>query len=387
MIRRSISFVVVLSVLTTASPGFACLWDYDTLQMERTQFPNSLELITGKFLRHSPEFYRWRIADRKKRLESEPDNLALYDDLAVAYEKIGNHKKANETILLKEKKKPGLYETYANLGTFYIHAGQYRKGLQEIERAISINPRAHFGREVYQKLLVEYVLLAMKDGKLQLPLSKHVKHERSKNEYGGTSFAKFVLALRNTPHSHRKPHEEIDAAIKGILGMMRFGHHDSPVLLEALGDLLSSDYRQKGAKRLAARAYLKASYAAMSGLSGDYREFAVRTIKLQTVNSLNQEPLTIQQLEERFRNEQQEADEWYEQIRKDELAWIAAGVNVDAEFSKKYYVDPEISPDYSDGILSRGDAAWLIAGGILLTIIAAFVFFRIRRNRLRAVVE
>ncbi|MEZ6049381.1 MAG: hypothetical protein R3C11_28140 [Planctomycetaceae bacterium] len=27
-------------------------------------------------------------------------------------------------------------------------------------------------------------------------------------------------------------------AIKGVSGMMRFGHYDSPILLEALGDLL-----------------------------------------------------------------------------------------------------------------------------------------------------
>ncbi len=37
----------------------ACLWDTDTLQMERQRFPDALELITGKFLRHSREFYDW----------------------------------------------------------------------------------------------------------------------------------------------------------------------------------------------------------------------------------------------------------------------------------------------------------------------------------------
>jgi hypothetical protein len=59
----------------------ACYWDYDTLQMERSRFPDTLELITGKFLHHSYEFYEWRIQDRLKKIEDDPSNPALYDDL------------------------------------------------------------------------------------------------------------------------------------------------------------------------------------------------------------------------------------------------------------------------------------------------------------------
>jgi hypothetical protein len=54
----------------------ACLWDYDTLRQERARFPGALELITGKFLRHSPEFYQWRIEDRRRRLDADPRNGA-----------------------------------------------------------------------------------------------------------------------------------------------------------------------------------------------------------------------------------------------------------------------------------------------------------------------
>ena len=68
----------------------ACLWDHDTLRQERQRFPDTLELITGKILRHSPEFYEWRIKDRLYKLEADPMNLAYYDDLAVAYEKTGD---------------------------------------------------------------------------------------------------------------------------------------------------------------------------------------------------------------------------------------------------------------------------------------------------------
>src|SRR5579884_4228255 len=135
-----------------------CLWDYDTLAMERLRGPSALELITGKFLRHSPEFYHWRIQDRLRKLHEDPNNLASYDDLAVAYDKTGQYDRALETILAKDGKRVGLYETEANRGTFLIHAGRLEEALEHISEALRINPDAHFGREKYQALLVEYML-------------------------------------------------------------------------------------------------------------------------------------------------------------------------------------------------------------------------------------
>src|SRR5262245_21343336 len=131
--RSSRRFLCVFVLLVLPTAAFACLWDYDTLKQERARFPSTLELITGKFLRHSPEFYEWRIQDRLKKIEANPTNLELYDDLAVAYEKTGQHAKAIETILAKEKIQPGLYTTYSNLGTFYILAGDFEKGLPSID--------------------------------------------------------------------------------------------------------------------------------------------------------------------------------------------------------------------------------------------------------------
>src|SRR5262245_36362225 len=160
------------------SAGVACLWDYDTLKQERARFPDTLELITGKFLRHSREFYEWRIQDRLKKLESEPNQLDYYDDLAVAYEKTGQHAKAIETILAKDKIKPGLYETYANLGTFHVLAGDLEQGLPYLDKALALNPDAHFGRERYQKWLVEYALTRRKGGKLALPLRLNIEDAR-----------------------------------------------------------------------------------------------------------------------------------------------------------------------------------------------------------------
>ena len=99
--------LALVAALVIAPPAFGCTWDYDTLLQERSRFPDALELITGKFLRHSPEFYEWRIKDRLERLKGDPANFALLDDLGVAYDKIGRHDDAIETMEKAERLQPG----------------------------------------------------------------------------------------------------------------------------------------------------------------------------------------------------------------------------------------------------------------------------------------
>ena len=109
MNRKSL-LLGVMTTLLLATAAWACLWDSDTLQMERLRFPGVLEIITGKFVRHIQAYYEWRITDRLKKLESAPDDPALIDDLAVAYDKLG---RPEEGIVLLEKsleKNPDRYE-------------------------------------------------------------------------------------------------------------------------------------------------------------------------------------------------------------------------------------------------------------------------------------
>ncbi len=104
--------------------------DYDTLQQERSRFPTALELMTGRFPRHSPEFYHWRLEDRKRKLAASAATPELLDDLAVSYDKLGDHAQAIATMQDCERQFPGRYETAANLGTFYFHAGQFQGGFR-----------------------------------------------------------------------------------------------------------------------------------------------------------------------------------------------------------------------------------------------------------------
>lgn len=386
-----------------AAPAFACMWDVDTLMMERQRFPDALELITGKFLRHTPEYYQWRIKDRTARLKSEPENLAIYDDLAVAYDKTGQQDKAIETMLAKEKLKPGLYETAANLGTFYIHAGQLEKGLDHIERAIEINPDAHFGREIYQKRLVEYVLSKRKDGKLSLPLDSGDRTSTTTNDDGEEIVREYrshgardrgSLVFLTPTDDARIDEEELDKALQGVLGMMRFGHYDSPVLLEVVGDLLRAREHPGDANRLAARAYLKASYETKdAAVKKKYRELAGESLLMQLGPRIGTDSMTVDEVEQYFATELAEAEAWYAEVAADEQAWIAAGEDVDARFAEKYYQQPAVTLSVNEKRRKTPDefllTALLIAGSVFLTVLIAFIvaiFFAIRwwkRRKLR----
>ena len=385
LLRPALAAVCLL--LSSSSVVVACLWDYDTLREERAQFPKVLELITGNFIRHSTKFYEWRIENRKERLAQEPNNLALYDDLAVAYDKTGNQAQAIATILKKESLEPGKYETAANLGTFHIHAGNFKEGLTHINRAIEINPDAHFGREVYQKLLVEYVLKYCKDGKVSLPIVAQQMEENWVDngapmgaEMGiAIGFGDFVLQQRPQP-TPKAERTELRRATKGILGMMRFGHHDSPVLLEALGTLLLSDTVafDGDAKRLATRAFLKASYEAKDAtVAAAYRKIAESSIQGQARNGADPEQIPLSKVESQFKSELKEAKLWFERgIVPDEADWIATGKDADALFDAKYRVQPRLAASANDPIrnpLLRNPGIvviWLIVG--LLVTIAVF---------------
>ncbi|MEE2643156.1 MAG: hypothetical protein VX768_21185 [Planctomycetota bacterium] len=358
--------LIIVTAISFVLPGrcSACLWDYDTLAMERQRFPGAQELIVGHFVRHSTAYYEWRISDRTSKAIEERSQLD-FDDLAVAYDKLGQHDKAISTIRAKMDRWPDerRYESEANLGTFYIHSGRFPEGLQHIKRAIEINPDAHFGREIYQKLLVEYVIESRRPDR-KLPLSD------DDVSYGNTGFAAFVLAAQKT--SAESQIAEIQAAAKGIMGMMRFGHHDSPILLEALGDLLLSVRPDADSKMLAARAYLKASYEVEDPAAvAAYRKKAERALKLQFERELSV-------IESDLKSEIERADRFFREISADERAWIDSGKNLDKEFGEKYYKAPPLYPVAKTGFLIKmGLAILFVSCGATIAIVTR----QVRRHR------
>jgi len=345
--RAALPLVFAL-LCTLPAPAHACFWDKDTLSMEMRRFPSTLELITGKFVRHSTAFYQWRITDRRAKLEATPDALPLLDDLGVALDKTGDHAGAIETGRRALALDEGRYESHANLGTYLLHSGQFAEGLKHIQRAIAINPDAHFGREVVQQRLVEYVLAQRKKHPDGLPLRRTCisKHPRlMANPYLGEGgrgylqpnaknlclhmrarggFARFALA---------KGISQADA-VKGVLGMMRFSNHTHPILLEVLGDLLLGLERgnkmgKADAKRLAARAYLSAAINSPD-------EAQANAYKAKAALTLVTHRFGLKEMEKQLQNELRAGAKYFSRIEKNERRWIDSGKDPEAAFDKKY---------------------------------------------------
>lgn len=383
------SRVTLILVLLLPGVVFACLWDKDTLEMERQKVPSALEVITGKFLRHSEEYYQWRINDREQRLENLPIDAFLKTDLAVAYYKSGDIERAIELQTEVEEKNPGQYETYANLGTFYIDSGQYEKGIAYVEKAMEINAEAHFGRALYQKLLAMYLKLRTNEdgGELRLPLKRGdskinivefrdyigvtepVDEELRDRDVYLTSFHSFVSFYFN---HHGEGYDSTDA-IMGMVGIMRFADHTSPILLEALGDLLSKD-GYEGEQRLAARAYLKAADSVSDKeIKLAYRKLAKEILHSQVFGeNRDNNASKLAEIERAFVKELKESEDYFSEVIKNEKDWIAGGLDVDAEFKKTYFDEPEVK--HSSVPLSRGSAGPQKQRLLVITVITLFSF-------------
>lgn len=151
-----------------------CLWDHDTLRFEAMGMPGTIEAITGRFDRFPALYYEMRLERVAGEVGSTPARLELYDDAGVACDRLGRH---DEAIGWMARKREQLdrapdpvheYRYLANLGTFHVHRwianGASREDLGDLDAAvdlirgaISMNPDAHFGRERYQLLTLEWL--------------------------------------------------------------------------------------------------------------------------------------------------------------------------------------------------------------------------------------
>ncbi len=398
MSRKSLLLASLLLAASSAT-SLACLWDYDTLQMERLRFPAALEIITGKFVRHSLAYYEWRITDRKQKLQTLPGDPALIDDLAVAYAKLG---RPEEGIALLEPAlaaRPDRYETISNLGTLLFFAGRLDESKEHIRRALTINPDAHFGRERFQLLLTEY-LQQSEHSQLGV-MSADVRHAPLHEPAG---FARHVLAAKFGAASLETAHQlspeqlaELAAATKAVLGMMHFADHRSPILLEALGDLLLCGQMEASSTQLAARAYLRASQVvADAAVAERFRSMSEEAIR----NHIDYNgPGAKADLKAQLAQEVANADAWFAGIEANEREWIAAGRDVDAEFAAVYYdslpqtvaaaqqqlqsepKETRLSQSQQNGVLLLGASTLCIGTPIALAClaVAAAVWWRRRR--------
>lgn len=124
--------VICLLLICGISPTYACLWDRNTIEREAKEKPDVLKVITGRFPRNPTLFYEMRIEREESELKTNPNRYENYDDIAVAYDRLGDDDKAIQWIQQKRLHLPTYnpenasikdqwYRYWANLGTFQVH--------------------------------------------------------------------------------------------------------------------------------------------------------------------------------------------------------------------------------------------------------------------------
>ncbi len=257
------------------------------------------DVLHERYPVRGPAYYRERDRIVREKLKSLPpdsqDAFDLTDDLGVGLDKLGRAGEAVQPLRdkLARQLKLGqggkqLYTTFANLGTFLIHANMkaamagdqaakanVKEGLAFIKKSIDVNPAAHFGREEWQLRIGEYLLAAIDDptllGKFDCVgnswgfLQKDREHEqqaidRLRGLYLGEklanlfddrgelldsemrdpvrNFIRAVGADSGFPSSVLAGPVPFDEPTLGIIGMWRQGGGANPYFAVALGEIM-----------------------------------------------------------------------------------------------------------------------------------------------------
>ena len=174
-----------LTLISAAALAVACLNDADTIAMEAKGLPDVVDVIAGRFDRNPDLYYEIRLARVSLELEKDSSLLDLYDDAAVASDRLGRSDDALAWMNLKWVMMESMelpvdehytYRYWANIGTIRVHKWLQRgakpdevhllkQAYEEIKLAVKINPDAHFGREWVQLELMGDMLLNILHGR------------------------------------------------------------------------------------------------------------------------------------------------------------------------------------------------------------------------------
>lgn len=354
--------LAVAALLCLASPCFACLWDYDTLAQEAAGMPDIKAVIAGGFPRNPPLYYEMRLERVTKLLEESPDDLDAYDAAGVACDRLGRHDEAIEWMARKQAamerigydpaahKQPNHYCRYlANLGTFHAHRwfsqGANREDMADMERgreliakAIEQNPDAHFGREKYQLMAMEWVIALDPDN---APATNEERLKRqtflgiSPTEYRVVDSARSVLA----------EHDLADA-LEGISGLIMLGNAwESIDAYKALALALALDGRNLVAQLANARAWELGNHGRDTVLPRTWLPQEERE-QLRELTWMNLHQYSIgdvrTNLEEAYVKLRKSAEGWHWHRRTYMLNRLRMGVHPDTEsdFWARFPADP-----------------------------------------------
>jgi hypothetical protein len=263
------------------------------------------DVIHERYPWHGPAYYEER--NRRARTAIDADDarrppgavptaayFALKDDLGVGLERLDRHEEAvavmREKLLQQEAAGltgRDLYSTQANLGTILIlwqikqgfadvaaARARLKEGLALVRESIDVNPEAHFGREEWQAVLLEFLLASFDDPSLVArsdmigDLLERTPHRgtclRRHSQWGTTGFTWQAARELGWPNYEmagmpRVSREVLRAEIRrvgaeyeaspvheapfdeptlGIVGMWRYGGGANPHFALALGEIM-----------------------------------------------------------------------------------------------------------------------------------------------------
>ena len=317
--------ILVLNFLLLITSANACIWDRDTLRIEADAKPDILETTTGRFPRFPDRYYEMRLERVSEELNQKPDALDLYDDAGAAADRLGNGKAAIEWMrkkkaILEKQNIPDTaehtYRYHANLGTFLFHhwirsgasddqIDMAKEGRDHIANAIELNPNAHFGREKFQLMAMDWII-----------------------EKDQQSFS-FIDGYQ----------DDLDSAIEGVSGLIRLGNGwNSPDVFLALNTLLL----RKHEAYLATMAFSRAQVLLSSGR----RSFSIAVNKSEHLYDDPFRRIQDQSYQKLLRN-------FYQKARAEADNWQAARfAYMEGKFAKGLH--PDNDPDFWDNFSYAG---------------------------------
>jgi hypothetical protein len=344
------------------------------------------DVLHERFPRHGTAYYQERNSLVRRALEEGKDlprdkRFALLDDLGVGLEFVGEHEEAIRVLRdkLREQQALGmqgrdLYSSYANLGTFLI-LGPFRQvrpgnaddkqtlyeGLDFIHKSIEVNPEAHFGREAWQAVIVEFMIALLDDPQLLLKydmigdrLDKAIDpaQQRCYRGWGGFDLfqAEHYLKREQTAQGnprwreaitqigaeegwteavksqHQKP-VPFDEPALGIVGMWRLGGGAHPHFALALGEIMV----RVGQRYIAWCAYERA--ARLAGLAWPDKELQQKFVehcrRRQAVIEQQLPANDRERLRPAFETELDLGQRYQQGYQRYEEQRIAAGASID----------------------------------------------------------
>jgi len=368
-------FLIVAGVLAPLLV-LACYNDRDTLGFELYNKPDVQKALTGRFDRFPALYYTMRVNRLRAKAKLNPNE---YDDMAVALGRLSRNDEALAALALKAKlpnlSKMDEYRLYANRGTIeahrWIHDGakvasisELKTAANDIAKALSLNPNAHFGREGTQLEVIRWIIQIKTAGKnaevmtLGEWLYEKLEKEKDRQYDYGTTLAGLIM-----------------------LG----GAWESPDVALAIGQYGQFHHHEMELAQLALMRYQELIGLGRKPLSAQLADDMVDEINAEIPKATRYRELPTS---ERFKMLRKEAEAWHDQKTRYMLTRLEKGQHPDTDpaFWSEWKEPP--MPVIPTKLPSQFDwhNLWIFAGLMAALFVVGYTLLRLKdtiRRRLQ----